>query len=691
VSAEGCCSVEGAKTGVYLKSRPRPDRYFGEVLAERLDDFTFDELPAQMAAMRGVRPRLYLSEERVKQVRQNVRNDPYYAWMMEKVRHVADVAARKGPPQYGEMRVRSPYEQTWQRQTGNLIPYLAFCCAITRDQNYLEAATHFIVQSMSYKSWGKGDFAGSDLATGHQIFGIALAYDWLYEDLGESMRRRVRELLLRRGGYMFDLFAQGRIFWHDEYLQNHQWVNMTALTAAGLALYDEVEGLDPWILLPLEKMKIVLASLGPDGGSHEGVSYWSYGTEYLLKYMDLARDFLGIDFYRDHPWFSNTAYYRIYAGLPTEHLSRRGRMLSFGDSSRRETYGPDYHLRKLAREYRIPQAQWLADVLDKANLTTRKASWLNLLWYDPTVAPAPPVTLPAFRHFEDIGLVFLRSDWSGRETMSMFKCGPHLGRKVVEKFSFDPGGSHVHPDAGELQIFAFGDPLLVNEGYAFKETALQNTVTVDGVGQIGEGMPWFRSDRLCQEGRGGRILRAEAGEQFDLVIADVAPAYKDEAGLKKFLRHVLYLKPNCWVVVDELHSLRPATFQLYFHTRSPMANVGPATFLCVQPGGSLGLRVLSPADPNARTFKQTLLRPESRRPTGEIDALEISNRRKIDAAVFVTFLEAYPSGAEQSAAVQCTHTEDGFELDVRSKERTWRFTVRPGRSDPSQSIFEPIE
>jgi hypothetical protein len=153
----------------------------------------------------------------------------------------------------------------------------------------------------------------------------------------------------------------------------------------------------------------------------------------------------------------------------------------------------------------------------------------------------------------------------------------------------------------------------------------------------------------------------------------------------------LYLKPNCWIVVDELHSLRPATFQLYFHTPSPMANVGPAKFVCVQPGGSLGLTVLSPADPNARTFKQTRLRPETRRVNGEVDALEVSNRSKMDAAVLVTFLEAFPSGAEESAAVQWTRTEDGFELDVRSEERTWRFTVRPGRSDPSQSIFEPIE
>jgi len=689
VEDTGCAAAQ--QHDVWLEKKPKPDRYFGQVMAERLEEFRFGELPEPMRKLRGVHPRLFLSAQRIEEIRRKIESDPYYAWMMDKVRHVADVAVRVGPPQYSENRGWASEEQTWQRQTGNLIAYLAFCYAISGDQKYLDATIAFIRRSMEYASWGRGAFAGSDLATGHQIFGIALAYDWLYHDLDEQMRRQMRELLLQRGRYMFDLFATGRIFWHDEYLQNHQWVNMTALTTAGLALYDEVDGLDAWILLPLEKIKVTMSSLGPDGASHEGVSYWSYGTEYLMKFMDLARDLLGVDFYRGNAWFANTAYYRLYSNLPIRRISRWGIMLSFGDSGRRDTYGPDYHLRKLAREYRIGHAQWLADQLDKANLTTRKASWLNLLWYDPTVEPTPPDDLPTFKHFQDMGLVFMRSDWSGDETLSIFKCGPHLGHHGVRKFSYDPGGSHAHPDAGTLQIYAHGEWLLIDDGYTYKDTKLQNTVLIDGIGQYGEDMPWFRGHELCRQNRGARILRAEGGQTFDYVIGDPAPAYKDEAHLRKFLRHVLYLKPDAWVIVDELETADPATFEVFFHTQSPFERVG-GRFVCNVHDVSLTLQPLWPGEAVARTIKQKRRHPDAKRPIRDIDALVLSNAAESDRAMFVTYLEARPAGSAGGADVRFERTRDDvFELSVRSPQRTWRFRVTPGRADPAEPIFEPIE
>ncbi len=680
-----------AQSETYLQKEPTKDRYLGEVPADRLDDFRFGELPSAMQQLRGVHPRLYLTAERIKHIRHMVKVDPYYAWMFEKVRWVADTAAKKGPQEHHSHGGSSSVEQTWQRQTGNLIACLAFCYAVTGDENYLEATTHYIVKSMTYASWGLGDFSGADLAAGHQIYGIALAYDWLYDDLEETMRRRIRKLLVDRGRYMFDKFASGKIFWHDEYLQNHQWVNMTALTTAALALYDEVDSLDPWILLPLEKIKITMDSLGPDGASHEGVSYWSYGTEYLMKYMDLARDFLGVDFYRDSKWFANTAYYRIYTSLPTNHISPRMSMLSFGDSRRRETYGPDYHLRKLAREYRIGQAQWLADVLDKANLTTPKASWLNLLWYDPTVQPVPPDELPTFRHFDDMGLVFMRSGWSGDEVMSMFKCGPHIGRYALEKFSYDPGGSHVHPDAGELQIFAYGEPLLINDGYTYKDTKLQNTLTVDGVGQVGENMPWFRGHKLCLENRGAKILHASSGDDFDYVIGDATAAYEDSIGLKRFVRHVLYLKPACWVIFDEVAAEEPVTFELNFHTHSPFTKVTDGHYAFTGQKGSLDLKVLAPAEAVGEITTQQRFHPDRLRPTGKIDALVITNAAKADKAFFVVLLEAYPSDQASSARAELTKVPDGLELTIDTPQRNWRFKIRPDRDDPAGPIFQQIK
>ena len=70
------------------------------------------------------------------------------------------------------------------------------------------------------------------------------------------------------------------------------------MSVSGLAVFDEVEDADLWIGFALDKFRRSVDVLGPDGASHEGVGYWEYGVEYLLKFMHLARELLGADLYQ---------------------------------------------------------------------------------------------------------------------------------------------------------------------------------------------------------------------------------------------------------------------------------------------------------------------------------------------------------------------------------------------------------
>ncbi len=465
---------------------------------------------------------------------------------------------------------------------------------------------------------------------------------------------------------------------------------MTALAAAGLALYGEVEDVDGWIKLPLRKFKTTMASLGPDGASHEGVPYWSYGLEYMLKFMDLAGDLLGEDLFKDSAWFRNTASFCLYSMLPRKSWTRRSHLMTFADGPRHHWYGPDYLLRKLAGEYRDARAQWLADALDAADLCGWQGRFLNLLWVDPAVKPAPPADLPTFRHFEDMGLVFMRSGWDGDEALLAFKCGPHIGHHAIRKYSYDPGGGHVHPDAGAFLLFACGDWLIVDDGYAHKQTAWQNTALVNGVGQIGEGRAWFQGGGLCARHRGASILRAESGPQLDYVIGNVAPAYKDQAGLKKFLRHVLYVKGACWVIIDEFETARPAKFELFFHADFPFRGREGACVVA-GPKGALRLTPLRPLDVSAETAKQALRRPGGEGPARKIDSLVLANSNKRRKALFITVLEASPAGSPFHTAAAVVKAADGECLTIRTPDRTWKFALLPHRKDLSSPIWRRIQ
>ena len=121
--------------------------------------------------------------------------------------------------------------------------------------------------------------------------------------------------------------------------------------AAGLAISEEPET-TRWIETAREKFRLTDAALGSDGASHEGACYWSYGTEYMLKFWALSSDLWSEDL--RSPWWSKTALYRIYIGVPQLALAKGNMVVDIGDCTRQEGYGPDYQLFNLAHRTARP-------------------------------------------------------------------------------------------------------------------------------------------------------------------------------------------------------------------------------------------------------------------------------------------------------------------------------------------------
>ncbi|MCC6446649.1 MAG: DUF4962 domain-containing protein [Armatimonadetes bacterium] len=541
-----------------------PDRY-------RLEPF-----PKLLAAQRGTHPRLYLTNSRIQSLRAAIRTTHANLW--KQVRSRADRATASGPPAYTLHDAYSGDEQLWQRDVGNAMPYLAMAWALTGDPKYLESARRWAMASCLYETWGLGEIDGMDLAAGHQLFGLAIVYDWCYEGLGEETRQVIRSALMKRASAMLEAAAAGRIWWHESYLQNHLWVNICGMAAAGLAIFDEEPEAVRWIALPLEKFRKTMDSLGEDGASHEGVGYWGYGVEYMLKFMDLARSMLGVDLY-NRSWWRNTAFYRLYMALPRHAWTPYNSIVDIADCPRSNWYGPDYLLRALAREWRDEHAQWLARQVEEAHAASPQAEWLNLIWFDPTVVPKSPDDLPALRHFRDMGLVSVRSGWSGGESMAVFKCGPFIGHKAVRAFSSDPGGGHVHPDANHFVLFGEGEWLLRDDGYRAKWTGQHNTLLIDGKGQTGEGRMWFDGAPMLKQARQPRIIRAVPTPAMDHIIGDAGAAYPTALGLQRFVRHLLFLKPDVLIVVDDIAMNRSAALELRFHPEQTQAQRDGNAFL----------------------------------------------------------------------------------------------------------------
>lgn len=663
------------------------DLYVDDVVVQEIDAFSpheyhFDIIPAPLAALMNTHPRIYLTAQRLADLRQQITTEPY-ASMLQEVLDIADRGVRDGPPAY---QPDGDEEQLWQRPVGNRMPHLCLAYLLTGDNQYLQSAEDFMLASAAYPTWGLGSIDGRDLATGHQLFGMALCYDWLYDDLGAQTLQTMRDCLLSRGQFMFDELLSKQVWWEDSYLQNHQWVNMTGLTAAGFALFGGPDDVDGWILLPLEKFQHTMQSLGLDGASHEGIPYWSYGVEYMLKFMDLAGQLLEEDMFTSNAWFENTAYFRLYGMLPQNSWQSGSSLMTFADAPRHDWYGPEYMLRRLAAEYGDGHAQWMADALDAADLCGWEARFLNLLWVDPSVAPVPPDGLPTYRYFDDMDIVYMRSDWSGDESLLAFKCGPHIGHHAIAAYNYDPGGGHVHPDAGSFLLFSHGDWLIVDDGYTYKTTKYQNTALVNGIGQEGEGSAWFQGSVLCVESRGAQITRADFGQDTHYLIGDATAAYREEAGLSEFLRHVLYIKPSTWVIVDEFAANSSSTYELYFHADFPFEDQGQNAYKVEGTSGSLSMKLLKPADIAHQAFLQQLTGTDGS-PKGDIQALKVYNSNPDRQTLFLMVLEAYPTGSQPQVNASIESNAGGEELVLQTPAGEMRWRLDPDRADRTDPVL----
>lgn len=171
---------------------------------------------------------------------------------------------------------------------------------------------------------------------------------------------------------------------------------------------------------------------------------------------------------------------------------------------------------------RDARAQYFAGKAVRYDATS---SWLNLIWYDPSVSSVLLPSTPTFRHFENMGLVASRTDWNGDEAMTVFRCGAPLGTFAGQQ----PEGSyvsgdmgHIHPDANHFVIYANGEYILRNNGYVKRVTKYHNTLLANDMGQWGEVRTWFTPWPLTPS-RDAKIVEATSSGGIDRITATLRP------------------------------------------------------------------------------------------------------------------------------------------------------------------------
>ena len=526
----------------------------------------------------------------------------------------------------------SPADPVYQddfRFMGNQVAVWAFGYQITGNKAYSDKAHEQLFTYLGWIDWSNGEGIPPDLNQAHMLIGVAAAYDWIYETLSAADRLAIATRL----GNEADKVAVNlpNAWYAPEYMQGHNWIDTAGLGVAALALAGEDSRASGWLALAegnLQKLQMTMGQI-PDGTWHEGLAYQGYDLAMAMPFWTaLAHN--GAD-YTDLGILRGYGKYFLYAGLPDapEQL-----ILPFGDFTHWAKEMVMQINRYTAWRFRDPLAEagarrWLNAVGRGSFLPEMFYNVFEFIYYDPTVVPVDPRTLPLDGFFPDIGAAALHSTWDPGDFALGLKAsvyGGHVNFARLKVQGSPAGGwinwGHEHNDDLSFWLFGRGTWLApeamgydagANTATLYKnqanQTAYHNALLVDGQGQLGDARtsdsnwntPWFftrvSSPLVTPAGTGDYAIAAAQG----------AGLFASALGVSRWDRTAVLARNRYALIHDDVEASSPHAYDWICHFQDGVAVDTASGWVqgIGKKGMSLGVRVVSPGQWTATTGSQT--------------------------------------------------------------------------------------
>jgi len=556
--------------------------------------------------------------------------------------------------------------------------------------------------------------------------GLAMAYDWLYEDLTPAQRRKYGERALYAAKQCYGT-------WRHSDFNNHLYLEYGPILYVGVALYGD--GFDEKAVrqVALDGLELLFKHYIPaheyvnrgDGGWHESMSYSAFFTYEFAQIVELWASASGEDLWKDFNGLRGEAYYQVYNLRPFDH--HRVHVADLG--------GPDpvdwqilAYLPLMARRYRDGLARYWSDwLLTESRRKAREGDkyaldgyrfWPYVLWYDPEVPVVKPAELPLAHIFRGYGWVSMRSGWTKDATFALFICSPTWY------------GGHQHCDNNSFIIHKYA-PLALDTGVYdtakghranyFARTIAHNTITIfdpaekftggdwggrpdvpvtndggqvymggpDLVSQVGPGTPYDRAE----------ILAYELTDTYTYAAGDATRSYSPHK-VREFVRAFLHLRPDIFVVFDRVEAAKAEFKKRWLLHSQNQPRLSSDTFLIVNGPGKLWGRTLLPAEVTYTTVggpgkefwcdgKNWPPQKPLRNDTGRW-RLEVSPRRPARRDYFLHLLYATASTDTDYPKAEVEETDQAVTLTIHHKGTTYTVTfTKEGPLTGSVRIVAP--
>jgi len=438
-----------------------------------------------------------------------------------------------------------------------------------------------------------------DLAEASQLMSASIAYDVLFHEPGFSSIEATCKSKIVTAARNFLSGVRGGQWWWNDYMNNHNWHDVAALGVAGLALRgDATYGAEAAAWRAATDSNFAAVSRAQayisDGSWHEGVGYGQFGlVGQMLYWMGAER--AGSIPSDDTPFVRNWSRYLLGIQQPNHP---RTYALTTGDWVwPRPT---DVAVFKwIARRFADPISQEAGARWDLEGRPAGSYTWLSrfdwatayaieMVAFDPSVpALGRAVPLPLDSYNDDQGSFVMRSSWgastSGSDAQGLvvtLKNGFHGGKGNAQRISScqnSPGSllniGHDHEDDFGLYVYGKGGWLLPEAaGYnccgtgtssdpnAYQNTVWHNSVTFDGIGQLGDNKVSTNSDGIMCGSPPAWFTQRKPSlpvhvstTHYAIGQADGSQLYPSSVGLARALRLVLFDRETSMIALtDEL-------------------------------------------------------------------------------------------------------------------------------------------
>ncbi|NUM75805.1 heparinase II/III family protein, partial [candidate division KSB1 bacterium] len=414
-----------------------------------------------------------------------------------------------------------------------------------------------------------------DTQAGECLFTLCLAYDWLRPNLDESTRSRYRKKLFEVAERVWAHLGYDR----EDYAQAHFVGCSHGLLAFCFLFWNEHSRAREWAAYLRGAFECVVQMLPEDGFFPHGINLWIYEQTFLLRYLELFRHCAGENLWEKISYWKNAGRFRQASLSPDTQLG-----VTLGDPQFRVSGDAWMHYLIAART-QSPAAHALGDALsdqttagvDFRSVPPRRRVW-EFLFYGPQANTLQD--RQTHFYFPDGGQFFWRLGEKNKESVLTFRAGAPLGLRRYEHGEWS-GYGHSDPCHGGFLLAKANKLLLCGSGPVYRrDTRLNNTITIDGRGQIGDSAPW--APEFMPPNRFARITNTYREETLEWIEADLTASYLDFLGVQHLTRRLYVLPPSLFIIHDRIELKDERELQWNMHTYGEIREIADPSNLQFQ-------------------------------------------------------------------------------------------------------------